>query len=40
MPKLKSYDDESFSFPMGNKKILFANNKGQKTYIKTGWTGC
>ena len=34
MPKLKSYDDESFSFPMGKKKILFSNNKGQKTYIK------
>jgi len=35
MPKLKSFDTESFSFPIGrDKKILFANNKGQKTYIK------
>ena len=35
MPKLKSFDMESFEFPIGkNKKILFANNKGHKTYIK------
>ncbi len=34
MPKLKFYDSESFSFPIGNKKIIFANNKGQQTYIK------
>ena len=35
MPKLKSFDTESFEFPINkNKKILFANNKGQKTYIK------
>ena len=35
MPKLKSFDTESFEFPIyKNKKILFANNKGQKTYIK------
>jgi|TARA_B100000214_G_scaffold275130_1_gene205210 FkbM family methyltransferase len=35
MPKLKSFDIDSFSFPLNkNKKILFANNKGQKTYIK------
>ena len=34
MPKLKSYDEKSFSFPVGNKKILFANNIGQRTYIK------
>ena len=35
MPKLKSFDMESFTFPIGkDKKILFANNPGQKTYIK------
>ena len=34
MPKLKIFDSESFSFPIGNKKIIFANNKGQQTYIK------
>jgi|TARA_S200000501_G_scaffold63453_1_gene54273 FkbM family methyltransferase len=34
MPKLKHFDVASFSFPIGNKNILFANNKGQKTYIK------
>ena len=34
MPKLKSFDMESFTFPIGkDKKILFANNPGQKTYI-------
>ena len=34
MPKLKIFDSESISFPVGNKKIIFANNKGQQTYIK------
>ena len=34
MPKLKSYDTDSFSFPIGNKSIIFANVKGQRTYIK------
>jgi len=34
MPKLKSYDADSFSFPIKDKTIKFANVKGQKTYIK------
>ena len=34
MPKLKSFNTDSFSFNVGNKNILFANNKGQMTYIK------
>ena len=34
MPKLKSYDTDSFSFPIKDKTIKFANVKGQKTYIK------
>ena len=34
MPKLKSYDTDSFSFSTDNKIIKFANVKGQKTYIK------
>ena len=34
MPKLKSYDTDSFSFPIGDKSIIFANVKGQRTYIK------
>ena len=34
MPKLKSYSDEHFVFDANNKKILFANNKDQKNYIK------
>ena len=34
MPKLKSYDTDSFSFPIKGKAIKFANVKGQKTYIK------
>jgi FkbM family methyltransferase len=34
MPKLKQYEVESFSFPIKDKKIIFANVKGQKTYIK------
>ena len=34
MPKLKSYDTDSFNFPIKNKTIKFANVKGQKTYIK------
>lgn len=34
MPKLKSYDTDSFSFPIKDKIIKFANVKGQKTYIK------
>ena len=35
MPKLKSFDATHFSFSVTpSKKILFANNKGQKTYIK------
>jgi FkbM family methyltransferase len=34
MPKLKQYGVESFSFPVNGKEIIFANNKGQKTYIK------
>ena len=34
MPKLKHYGVDSFSFPVNGKKIIFANNKGQKTYIK------
>ena len=34
MPKLKSYDTDSFNFPIKDKTIKFANVKGQKTYIK------
>ena len=34
MPKLKKIDKTQFVFPIGNKKIFFANNTGQKTYIK------
>ena len=35
MPKLKQFDTESFQFPIGKgQKIIFANNKSQKTYIK------
>jgi len=34
MPKLKSYDTDSFNFPIKGKSITFANVKGQKTYIK------
>ena len=34
MPKLKSYDTDSFSFAIGNKTLKFANVRGQKTYIK------
>jgi FkbM family methyltransferase len=34
MPKLKSYDTDSFSFAVKGKTIKFANVKGQKTYIK------
>ena len=34
MPKLKSFDNDFFTFPVGKKQIYFANNKGQKTYIK------
>ena len=34
MPKLKSFEADSFTFNVGNKNILFANNRGQKTYIK------
>jgi len=34
MPKLKSYDTDSFSFPINDKTIRFANVKGKKTYIK------
>lgn len=34
MPKLKNYEDHSFVFSIDQKKILFANNKGEKTYIK------
>jgi FkbM family methyltransferase len=34
MPKLKKIADKQFSFPLVGKEILFANNPGQKTYIK------
>mgnify|MGYP003628358798 FL=1 len=34
MPKLKQYEVDSFSFPVKDKTILFANNRGQQTYIK------
>ena len=34
MPKLKKFDDKQFVFPIGGKKIIFANNTEQKTYIK------
>ena len=34
MPKLKSYPNEYFQFNYKEKKILFANIKDQKTYIK------
>jgi FkbM family methyltransferase len=34
MPKLKSYDTDSFNFSIKDKTIKFANVKGQKTYIK------
>jgi FkbM family methyltransferase len=34
MPKLKSFETDLFTFNVGNKNILFANNRGQKTYIK------
>lgn len=34
MPKLKSFDTDSFSIAVEGKKVLFANVKGQKTYIK------
>jgi len=34
MPKLKSYDTDSFSFAIGNKTLKFANVRGQRTYIK------
>jgi FkbM family methyltransferase len=34
MPKLKSYDTDSFSFAIGSKVIKFANVRGQPTYIK------
>ena len=34
MPKLKSYDTDSFSFPIGKNTLKFANVRGQKTYIK------
>tara|TARA_B100000214_G_scaffold268728_1_gene199393 strand:- start:1545 stop:2255 length:711 start_codon:yes stop_codon:yes gene_type:complete len=34
MPKLKSFDNDFFTFPVGKKQIYFANNKGHKTYIK------
>ena len=34
MPKLKKFNDKQFVFPIGGKKIIFANNTEQKTYIK------
>ena len=34
MPKLKSFDNDFFTFPVGKKQIYFAINKGQTTYIK------
>jgi len=34
MPKLKSYDVDTFNFSLDGKTIKFANNKEQKTYIK------
>ena len=34
MPKLKKIASKQFTFPIGKKKILFANNTEQKTYIK------
>jgi FkbM family methyltransferase len=34
MPKLKKFNDKQFVFPVGGKKIIFANNTEQKTYIK------
>ena len=34
MPKLKKFNNKQFVFPIGEKKIIFANNTEQKTYIK------
>lgn len=34
MPKLKHYNEQSFSVKVNNKNIVFANNTAQKTYIK------
>jgi len=31
MPKLKSYDTDSFSFPIKDKTIKVVNEKGHKT---------
>jgi len=34
MPKLKSFDNDFFTFSVRNKSLKFSNVKGQKTYIK------
>ena len=34
MPKLKKFNNKQFVFPIGEKKIIFANNTEQKNVYK------